>query len=368
MSEQDFRDGLAAALAGEPALNFDADALIERARRAAKRRRALVGAGLASATVAVAAVAVPTILGSPRPLLGAGSGPGGGSGCGPVQTSGPAAGGWFSYGPLPESGPVPPTGPHHSGPPPSPYYSSLPPSGSASPSTTTRPTSSQPATPGRRYLDYATCPPSSGSTSPPASTTNPPQLGIAWPPPGVTAPNLPKAQVQQRADTLRDYLVARVSVVVPGATQVVVAPFTDGVKGTIFDGLTQLESDTTYLKDGVASLVWMRVSAPGETDPTIPDQECGHGINPVCGLVGQPDGSAVVVKTEELRNLRDGTPIAVPGAFQVSATHYRKDGSQVSVTAYNFDPLAPGAVTVRPEVSLTTPQLITLATDAKLTF
>jgi hypothetical protein len=350
MSEEDFRDGLEAALAGEPALNFDADALIERARRQARRRRSLVGAGLASATVAVAAVAVPTILGSPRPVLGAGSD--NTDSCGGA----PEASGWFSYGPLPETGP-----PLTTDVPPNASASSAPPS--ASPGTTTRlrPISSPPPV----YTGVDNCPPSPVSSGPP-STPAPPQLSIAWPPTGVTAPNLPKAQVQERADALREYLLARVPVVVTGATKITVAPFTDGVKGTISDGLSYLESDVGYVRDGVTSLVWVRVSAPGETDPTIPDQECGHGINPVCSVVDQPDGSAVVIKLEDLKNLRDGTPIAEPGARQVSATHYRKDGSQISVTTYNIDPLAPGPV--RPNVSLTTAELVTLATDPKVTF
>jgi DNA-directed RNA polymerase specialized sigma24 family protein len=44
----------------------------------------------------------------------------------------------------------------------------------------------------------------------------------------------------------------------------------------------------------------------------------------------------------------------------------RRDGSQVRVTTYNVDPATPG--TVRPDVSLTTTQLVTLATDPKVTF
>ena len=66
MSEEDVRDGLRGAVAGEPPLVFDPDELVETARRQTKRRRALVSVGVATTVVAVAAVAVPFALGIPR--------------------------------------------------------------------------------------------------------------------------------------------------------------------------------------------------------------------------------------------------------------------------------------------------------------
>jgi hypothetical protein len=66
VSEQELRDGLRVAVAAEPALSFDPDALIVRARKEIRRRRALVGAGAATVVVAVTAVAVPTVLGQQR--------------------------------------------------------------------------------------------------------------------------------------------------------------------------------------------------------------------------------------------------------------------------------------------------------------
>ncbi|GAB1513651.1 hypothetical protein [Actinophytocola sp. KF-1] len=66
MSEEDVRDGLRDAVAGEPPLVFDPDELVATARRQTKRRRALVSVGVATTVVAVAAVAVPFALGIPR--------------------------------------------------------------------------------------------------------------------------------------------------------------------------------------------------------------------------------------------------------------------------------------------------------------
>ncbi len=66
MTEQDVRDGLHGAVADEPPLHLDPDALVATARREARRRRALVSVGAATTAIAVAAVAVPVALGISR--------------------------------------------------------------------------------------------------------------------------------------------------------------------------------------------------------------------------------------------------------------------------------------------------------------
>jgi hypothetical protein len=63
VSEEDVRGGLREAVADEPPLDFDPDALVAAARHQAKRRRALVAVGIATAAVAGAAVALPGVLG-----------------------------------------------------------------------------------------------------------------------------------------------------------------------------------------------------------------------------------------------------------------------------------------------------------------
>jgi hypothetical protein len=63
VTEQDVRDGLHGAVADEPPLHLDPDALVATARREARRRRALVSVGAATTAIAVAAVAVPVALG-----------------------------------------------------------------------------------------------------------------------------------------------------------------------------------------------------------------------------------------------------------------------------------------------------------------
>ncbi|CCH35482.1 hypothetical protein ABZ816_12835 [Actinosynnema sp. NPDC047251] len=65
MSEADLREGLRAAVDGEPPLDFDADALIRRAhglRAARKRRRALVAVGVATVVLMAAVLTLPNVL------------------------------------------------------------------------------------------------------------------------------------------------------------------------------------------------------------------------------------------------------------------------------------------------------------------
>jgi hypothetical protein len=63
VSEEDVRGGLREAVADEPPLVFDPDALVATARQQVKRRRALLAVGVATVLVAVAAVALPSALG-----------------------------------------------------------------------------------------------------------------------------------------------------------------------------------------------------------------------------------------------------------------------------------------------------------------
>lgn len=71
MSEEDVRVGLRDAVADEPPLDFDPDALVASARHQAKRRRALLAAGVATVAVVAAAVAVPVALGRGETRVGA---------------------------------------------------------------------------------------------------------------------------------------------------------------------------------------------------------------------------------------------------------------------------------------------------------
>lgn len=61
MSENDVRDGFREAVAGEPPLDFDPDALVDTARQQV-RRRALLSVGIATVAVVAAAVVVPLTL------------------------------------------------------------------------------------------------------------------------------------------------------------------------------------------------------------------------------------------------------------------------------------------------------------------
>jgi hypothetical protein len=75
LSEQELRDGLKLAVTDEPPMKFDLDELVDTAERITRRRRALIAVGASTAAVAVAAVAIPVVLGisgggEPIPLAG----------------------------------------------------------------------------------------------------------------------------------------------------------------------------------------------------------------------------------------------------------------------------------------------------------
>lgn len=63
MSEEDVRGGLRDAVAEEPPLDFDPEALVAQARQQVVRRRSLMAAGAATVAIVVAAVAIPVALG-----------------------------------------------------------------------------------------------------------------------------------------------------------------------------------------------------------------------------------------------------------------------------------------------------------------
>jgi hypothetical protein len=63
MSEEDVRGGLRDAVADEPPLVLDTEALVATARQQVTRRRALVAVGAATCAIVVAAVAIPLALG-----------------------------------------------------------------------------------------------------------------------------------------------------------------------------------------------------------------------------------------------------------------------------------------------------------------
>jgi hypothetical protein len=75
MSEEDVRGGMRDAVAEEPPLDFDPDALVATARQQVRRRRALMGVGVATVAVAVAAVALPVALGRLSSQVDAGQAP-----------------------------------------------------------------------------------------------------------------------------------------------------------------------------------------------------------------------------------------------------------------------------------------------------
>ncbi|MCT2585991.1 hypothetical protein [Actinophytocola gossypii] len=263
MTEQDVRDGLANAVAGEPPLRLDPDALMATARRQV-RRRALVAVSLATAAVAVAAVTLPAAIGPRDDLAPAAP---------PVTTS-----------------------------------------------TTTAP------------------------TPPP------------WPPPDVEPRVHTAAELYRRGDQMRAFLGDVAPTVLPGATDVEVAPFAGEAAGDVDDGQGYLTSFAHYTLDGNRFALGVNVYAPGAHSEG-PDEVC----------VPDPDGCETLdterggqVLAVDVRTGRGDPPITILAVY-----HFRRDGSVVSVVGYDYDPAATLPMST-PPMPVTAEQLARLAVDPAL--
>jgi hypothetical protein len=339
MSEQELREGLRMAVAGEPALAFDPDVLLARAKQEIRRRRALFGAGAATAAVAVAAVAVPTLLGSPR---GGGNQAGYGAGWPGEQCASDQA-------PSPQPPDI--TVPAQPGisyklkvtePSKAPSILVTPePTGSA------MPTPSAPPAPTGKPCQLSGKP---SSPVPPPSSSVPP-ADFPWPPPGVTAKAYTAAELKDRGAAMRTHLTALFAKVVPGATGVAADEFGGEATGSVADGQTYLETFVHYTVDKVRSAVDISVYAPGAG--ASPAEACAEGK---CSVREEKDGTRIVI-----------TEIAVENkAMILSVSHYRADGTVVRATGYNYDPTVGDGSAEPSAMRIGVEQLMALATDPEL--
>jgi hypothetical protein len=237
VSESDVREGLRAAVDGEPPLSFDPDALMAQANRDLLRRRALVGVGVATTAVAVAAVAVPVLLGSPRGGAG-GDSPQVGTGSPPSSCPSPSA--WFNYQPMPGA---PTTR--------VPVVDKLP-----------------------KELNVSEIP-----ASPCASAVAPPTYTAA--------------QLTARGAELQAYLRTQFGKVVPAAKDVNPQPFGGEQTGSVSDGQNYLNAFTTFTVNGEPTGVDIYLSAAGSDGP----KPCLADAR--CEAKPQQDGSLVVIEKHD---------------------------------------------------------------------
>jgi hypothetical protein len=292
MIERQLRAGLHSALTDEPPLSFDADRLMATARRQTQRRRALAGVGATTAVVAVAAVAVPTLL--------------------------------------------------HGG---------------------------------DRRVAAATSP-SVITTAP--HTSNP---RYPWPPAGTHTRTYDTAQLNSLIDNWTHELRHAFPTVVPGAGNVSVQQW--DLQSTDATPTKRNFTDTmvNFTVHGVTTAVSIEVYAPGG-DATGPTARCAvdssnslaSSVAPPPGVTVPPDtcqislrGDTALLREMTTASVPDtGTPNSTPSRLR-SVTQFRADGSVVSATAYNYDPLGDSSVTTA-QPPLTSAQLTTLATDPDLGF
>jgi hypothetical protein len=280
MSEQELREGLRAAAADEPALAFDPDVLLARAKQEIRRRRALFGAGTATVAVAVAAVAVPPLLASPR-------------------SDGNQAGyGWSTEPCANVPAPSPPPEPTeitatvgHGEPSALPSPSEIP-----TPVAGIQP--SAPPTPTGEPCQLS-------STEPPASPLPPKVLS--------SGPPIPADQLTKRAEAMRVRLADTFAKAVPGAAKIEVDKF-HGEGGAITDGQVYLETSVHFTLKDVRSEVTVTVFAPGAA-PTV-EELCAPST---CSVRDGVDGNRLVINPDD-----------ASGADNV--TQVRADGSAVCAT------------------------------------
>jgi hypothetical protein len=310
MSEQEVREGLRAAVAEEPALSFDPDALISQARQDIRRRRALVGAGAATATIAVAAVAVPTMLGASRGGFEAGAG----DPCREVTSLRPV--------------------PSGSG------YKVTVPSPGARPTASVVPLPTEVAVATPTPVPDVPCPPQPSASAP----------KIQWPPANVRPVYYTAEQLRQGGAEMQAHLRAEFAKIVPGASDVTVDPFGGEAAGAVADGQDYLEGFTGFTLNNQRAAVSIFVAAPGSTAIEPPQVDCPSG----CKFETAND-NLLMVKSEDLGK----------GDKILSVTIYRGNGSVVRATSYNYDPTSK-KLGYLPAVPLTVAQLGALASDPKL--
>jgi hypothetical protein len=350
VSEQELREGLLAAVGDEPPMAFDPDALMQRARRDIKRRRALLGAGTATVAVAVAAVAVPAMLGVPRVGNTAGGGGPGPGGCpsvavpepgDPSEIVLPTPTPGVSYKvtvPSPGGKPTVATTTHRPSPQPSPPPLTTP----MPPTSPAHPCATKPSEP-----SASPAPP----TGPGPSSGKPPAADFPWPPPGVEKKHYTAAQLKERGAQMQKYLQEYFATAVVGATDVRVEEFGGEAAGAVSDGQTYLNAFVGYTLKGQRSAVDVAVFAPGE-GPT-PAQACEEGG---CSVLPGKAGDHMVTTT-----ISAGDQMTI-----VAVRHYRSDGAVVAISGYNYDPMGKTAIKPLPAMPVSVEQLTYLATQPQL--
>ena len=264
MTEQDVREGLHGAVADEPPLDLDPDALVATARRGLRRRRALVSVSVATAGVAVAAVALPVLLGIPGDQHGGGIAPADR----PAATATGTAD-RHAAGTDPADRPTPGT-------------------------------ADGPA-------------PGTGTAGKPTS--------IPWPPAGVQASDYTADKLRHRGEQMRAHLRKALTTTLPHATDVTVGQFGGEADGAVADGQSYLNSFATFTLDRTRFGIAVNVFAPG-AHPDGPEELCAPDPGR-CRQLDSPDLLAVDVDAGQanpaIRILsvyhfrKDGSVVSVAG-------------------------------------------------------
>ncbi|WP_199429351.1 hypothetical protein [Qaidamihabitans albus] len=197
-----------------------------------------------------------------------------------------------------------------------------------------------------------------GSRAPsaPAAPAAPAQPG--WPPDNVEPTRYTEAELRQRGEEMRTHLRDRFPAVVPEAADVEVGEFSGEATGSVTEGQRYLNSFVRFTADGAPTAVNVQVNAAGADMPP-PGGMCEAEPSAECTVQVQPDESVLVLV--EHSGVGNGPDMKVTTAY-----HYRTDGVVLMVSGYNYDPTAGAETDHLPDLTVTTAQLIELASDPAL--
>lgn len=179
--------------------------------------------------------------------------------------------------------------------------------------------------------------PTSNKSTPPTSTQTP-----------AATVEYTADQLRTRGEEMRTHLRDIVPVVLPAASAVEYGEFGGEAAGEFFDGQHYVNAPVTFTVDGARYSIFVAAYTSGETAPSE-SSVCAAQ----CQTLDTRDDGMVVANTEDL------------GQQKITKVHhFRKNGSVVQVSAYNYD--MTGVPAYQPTIPVTLEQLSTLATDPEL--
>jgi hypothetical protein len=176
---------------------------------------------------------------------------------------------------------------------------------------------------------------------------------IEWPPPDIVPKQYDTAELRTRANVMAAHLESVVPAVLPTASDFVYGEFGGEAAGSFHEGQTYANAPVSFVIDGARYSIFVTVWVPNAPQMS-PEVVCGANLAD-CEQVGEQDGGALMIKTEDLGDRTIST-----------LNHFRATGSIVQIAAYNYDMADTMPTVYMPTIPVTLDQLKRLATDPEL--